>query len=139
MEFHKQPIVVRSFHYDLVTEEPKIRQDIQVTMRQVELQNKEDETGDAGNYFEIMVPFDISPNPGFFQISGTVTQVVQTIDYTGQANELPPETLELVSRPLVEMIETLTYQITSVALKTPVDITFSAGETPKNDQEENKN
>lgn len=128
MKFNKENLVVRAFHYDLVTENPQIKQDIQVAMRQIEFDNPEFQpTEDQGNFFEIMVPFEISPNPGFFQISGQITQVVQTIDYFGTAQELDQETLEMLSRPLIETIETLTYQVTSVALEKPVDLNFVSG------------
>ncbi len=128
MEFKKKPIVVRAFHYDLVDGEPEIKQDIQVAMRQVVV-NKPDGTEDEGvdgAYFEIMVPFEVSPNPGFFSVSGQISQLVQTMGYFGSAQDLPGNEIEMLSRPLVEYIETLTYQVTSVALNEGVNLNFVA-------------
>lgn len=130
MKFNKKPILVRSFHYDVVSKDPKIKQDIQVAMRQIEFNDPADaeSTGDKGNYFEIMVPFEIAPNPGYFEVSGQITQIVQLVDYFKSAQELEPAILEQLSRPLVETIETLTYQVTSVALNEGINLSFVSGE-----------
>lgn len=131
MKFNKKPVLVRSFHYDIATKEPKVKQDIQVAMRQIEFNNPADAemTGETGNFFEIMVPFEVAPTPGYFEVSGQITQIVQLVDYFGNAQELDPEILGKLSRPLVETIETLTYQVTSIALDEGVNLSFVSGES----------
>lgn len=100
-------------------------------MRQIEFNNPADAemTGETGNFFEIMVPFEVAPTPGYFEVSGQITQIVQLVDYFGNAQELDPEILGKLSRPLVETIETLTYQVTSIALDEGVNLSFVSGES----------
>ena len=80
---------------------------------------------EGGSYFEIAVPFEVSPNPGEFTVSGLITQVVFLKDYYGDGQDLEKSDYKLLSRPLVEYIETLTYQLTSVALDEPVNLNFT--------------
>lgn len=128
MEFEKMtPVIVRHFHYDL-NEKPVIKNDLNVSLRQV-FQTTEDgkkDEGQDGRYFEIAVPFEVAPAPGEFTISGLVTQVVQFKNYFGEGRDLNPNDYELVSRPLVEEIETLTYQVTQVTLGQPVNLSFKS-------------
>ena len=99
-----------------------------VSLRQVfqtDEQGKQDE-GKEGHYFEIAIPFEIAPAPGQFSVSGLVSQIVQLIDYFGEGRDLNANDYELISRPLVEEIETLTYQITQITLDQPVNLNFKS-------------
>ena len=128
MEIKKMtPVLVQHFHYDL-NEEPHTKNELNVSLRQVfqtDEQGKQDE-GKEGHYFEIAIPFEIAPAPGQFSVSGLVSQVVQLVDYFGEGKDLNPNDYELISRPLVEEIETLTYQITQITLDQPVNLNFKA-------------
>ncbi|GEK06034.1 DUF1149 family protein [Schleiferilactobacillus harbinensis] len=132
METKKFPIIVNSFHYDLLQKDDQASQDVQVAMRTV--QPNDDRlkgTEKDGNFFEIMVPFDVTVENNGFRISGSISRVVQVLNYFGEASDLPPEELEKLSRPLVEYIETLTYQVTSVALNEGVSLNFQASGEPE--------
>ncbi|MBO3090725.1 DUF1149 family protein [Schleiferilactobacillus harbinensis] len=132
METKKFPIIVNSFHYDLLQKDDQASQDVQVAMRTV--QPNDDRlkgTEQDGNFFEIMVPFDVTVENNGFRISGSISRVVQVLNYFGEASDLPPEELEKLSRPLVEYIETLTYQVTSVALNEGVSLNFQASGEPE--------
>lgn len=121
------PVLVQHFHYDL-NEEPDIKNELNVSLRQVfqtDEQGNQDE-GKEGHYFEIAIPFEIAPAPGQFSVSGLVSQVVQLVDYFGEGRDLNPNDYELISRPLVEEIETLTYQITQITLDQPVNLNFKS-------------
>lgn len=128
MEIKKMtPVLVQHFHYDL-NEEPHTKNELNVSLRQVfqtDEQGNQDE-GKEGHYFEIAIPFEIAPAPGQFSVSGLVSQVVQLIDYFGEGRDLNPNDYELISRPLVEEIETLTYQITQITLDQPVNLNFKS-------------
>ena len=128
MEIKKMtPVLVQHFHYDL-NEEPHTKNELNVSLRQVfqtDEQGNQDE-GKEGHYFEIAIPFEIAPAPGQFSVSGLVSQIVQLIDYFGEGRDLNANDYELISRPLVEEIETLTYQITQITLDQPVNLNFKS-------------
>lgn len=128
MEIKKMtPVLVQHFHYDL-NEEPHTKNELNVSLRQVfqtDEQGNQDQ-GKEGHYLEIAIPFEIAPAPGQFSVSGLVSQVVQLIDYFGEGRDLNPNDYELISRPLVEEIETLTYQITQITLDQPVNLNFKS-------------
>lgn len=129
MEAKRYPITVESFHYDLVKPDTPAKNDLQVAMRQIQWSDsKRQEELKKGNLFEMMIPFDVVPDNSGFEISGKITQIVQVMDYFGEANELPQEELGKLSRPLVETIETLTYQVTAVALDQGVNLQFGASD-----------
>ncbi|MCG4281759.1 DUF1149 family protein [Lacticaseibacillus saniviri] len=129
METKKFAIVVNAFHYDLVGMDAEVKQDIQVAMRQVEPNDPErkDELK-AGNMYEIMVPFNVVPENTGFQISGQISRVVQILDFFGEPKDIAQEDLAKLSRPLVETIETLTYQVTAVALDQGISLNFKAAD-----------
>ncbi|EPC70252.1 hypothetical protein Lpp41_15246, partial [Lacticaseibacillus paracasei subsp. paracasei Lpp41] len=90
METKRYPIAVESFHYDSVKQGTPVKNDLQVAMRQIEWSDpaKQDELK-KGNLFQMMIPFDVVPDDAGFEISGKITQIVQVLDYFGEANELP--------------------------------------------------
>lgn len=127
METKKYPINVESFHFDQVDPATQPNQDVQVAMRQVEPSDpSQTDVVKDGNLFEVMVPFDIVPDGAGFRVSGKITRIVQTIDFFGQPNELKPDDLEKISRPLIEYIETLTYQVTALAMNEGYSLQFEA-------------
>ncbi|KRM72328.1 DUF1149 family protein [Lacticaseibacillus brantae] len=129
MQTKRFSIIVQSFHYDLVGPDAELKQDVQVAMRQVEPTDPERQAETkAGNFFEIMVPFDVIAGNTGFEVSGQITQIVQTLDYFGEAKDIAPDDLQKLSRPLVETIETLTYQVTAVALDQGISLNFQAAD-----------
>ena len=48
------------------------------------------------------------------------------LDYFGDGSDLEPSDYQLLSRPLVEEIETLTYEITQLTLDHPVNLSFKS-------------
>ncbi|RMC24972.1 MULTISPECIES: DUF1149 family protein [unclassified Lactobacillus] len=128
MDFKKEtPILVKNFHYD-INEEPKTKDKVNFGLKKVEKQNEDGTTdkGEDGNYFEITVVFDVAPAPGQFSVSGMISQIVQIKDYFGDGNDLDNTDYKLLSRPLVEYIETLTYEVTQITLEKPVNLNFEA-------------
>ena len=57
------------------------------------------------------------------EVNVAIRQVVATAD-DGDGQDLDQETYRLLSRPLVEYIETLTYEVTQVALEEPINLDF---------------
>ena len=134
MDFTKFDISVDAFHFDLLTEETAVQTNIQVSMQQLSAATdatKEQEK--QGNVYRVIVPFNVVPGDENFRISGQISQVVQADGFFGEADSISGEDWELLSRPLVETIETLTYQVTAVAINHGVNLSFTArdGEADK--------
>lgn len=128
MDWKKEtPVMVKSFHYDL-NEKPRIKNEVNVAFRKAAKRNDDGSTdeGQGGSYFEIAVVFDVAPAPGDFTVSGSISQIVKLKDYYGDGQDLSKSDYKLLSRPLVEYIETLTYEVTQVALDKPVNLNFKA-------------
>ncbi|BDR60226.1 DUF1149 family protein [Lactobacillus xylocopicola] len=128
MDFNKEtPVLVKNFHYD-INEEPETKDQVNFGLKQVERQNQDGTTdaGDNGNYFEVAVVFDVAPEPGHFSVSGMISQIVQIKEYFGDGSDLAKTDYKLLSRPLIEYIETLTYEVTQITLDEPVNLNFQA-------------
>lgn len=128
MDFKKMtPVIVHAFHYDL-NDKPKTKDEVNFGLRKAQKQNEDGTTdeGKDGNYYEINVVFDVAPAPGDFSVSGTISQIVQLKNYYGDGSDLEESDYKLLSRPLVEYIETLTYEVTQVTLDKPVNLNFKA-------------
>ena len=128
MDFEKKtPVIVQAFHYDL-NQEAKIINDIQVGFRKASKQKDDGsvDEGQNGSYFEVAVVFNVAPAPGDFTVSGRISQIVELKNYFGDGQDLDKDTYALLSRPLVEYIETLTYEVTQVTLDKPVNLNFRA-------------
>ena len=128
MKFKKMtPVTTEHFHFD-VNEEEKVKNEVNVSLRQVyhQPEGQEADEGKDGKYFQLAVIFDVAPAPGEFSVSGLITQIVQFVDYFGDGTDLNPADYQLVSRPLVEEIETLIYQLTQVVFDEPLNITFKS-------------
>lgn len=129
MDFTKFDITVDAFHYDLLTEQTAVQTNIKVSMQQLSAATEDTkEQEKQGNVYRVIVPFDVVPSDSNFRISGQISQVVQARDFFGDAEEISGEDWELLSRPLVETIETLTYQVTAVALNHGVNLSFTAND-----------
>ncbi|WEV40421.1 DUF1149 family protein [Lactobacillus sp. ESL0684] len=128
MDFSKEtPVMVKNFHYD-INAEPETKDQVEFGLKKVEKQNEDGtrDEGQDGNYFEINVVFDVAPMPGDFSVSGMISQIVQIKDYFGDGSDLDKTDYKLLSRPLVEYIETLTYEVTRITLDQPVNLNFQA-------------
>ncbi|WP_278951553.1 DUF1149 family protein [Lactobacillus apis] len=128
MEFNKEtPVIVKNFHYD-INEELETKDNVNFGLKKVEKQNEDGTTdpGEDGNYFDITVVFEVAPAPGEFTVSGMISQVVKIKDYFGDGSDLSKADYKILSRPLVEYIETLTYEVTQIALDEPVNLNFQA-------------
>ncbi|MCT7729119.1 MAG: DUF1149 family protein [Lactobacillus iners] len=128
MKFKKMtPVTTEHFHFD-VNEEEKVKNEVNVSLRQVyhQPEGQEADEGKDGKYFQLAVIFDVAPAPGEFSVSGLITQIVQFVDYFGDGTDLNPADYQLVSQPLVEEIETLIYQLTQVIFDEPLNITFKS-------------
>ena len=121
------PVTTEHFHFD-VNEEEKVKNEVNVSLRQVyhQPEGQEADEGKDGKYFQLAVIFDVAPAPGEFSVSGLITQIVQFVDYFGDGTDLNPADYQLISRPLVEEIETLIYQLTQVIFDEPLNITFKS-------------
>ena len=128
MEFEKEtPVIVKNFHYD-INEDQEVKDQVNFGLKKVEKQNDDGST-DAdsdGNYFDVTVIFDVAPAPGDFSVSGMISQIVKIKDYFGDGSDLEKTDYKLLSRPLVEYIETLTYEVTQITLDEPVNLNFQA-------------
>ena len=113
MKVAKGPIVVQSYHYDLVDPDSEIR-----TNLQVQVQNYEDsEQQSEGKMIQIMTPFGIHPEKAPFAISGLIGQFIQYPDLkTDEPLQLNAEQMQELSQPLVEQIQIITYQLTAMTL-----------------------
>ena len=128
MEFNKEtPVIVKNFHYD-INEELETKDNVNFGLKKVEKQNEDGTTdpGEDGNYFDITVVFEVAPAPGEFTVSGMISQVDKIKDYFGDGSDLSKTDYKILSRPLVEYIETLTYEVTQIALDEPVNLNFQA-------------
>ncbi len=128
MDFKKEtPVIVKNFHYDL-NEELETKNKVNFGLKKVEKQNEDGTTdpGEDGNYFDITVIFDVAPAPGEFAVSGMISQIVQIKDYFGDGDDLSKADYKILSRPLVEYIETLTYEVTQITMDEPVNLNFQA-------------
>ena len=128
MEFNKEtPVIVKNFHYD-INEELETKDNVNFGLKKVEKQNEDGTTdpGEDGNYFDITVVFEVAPAPCEFTVSGMISQVVKIKDYFGDGSDLSKTDYKILSRPLVEYIETLTYEVTQIALDEPVNLNFQA-------------
>lgn len=136
MKSNKFPIIVKNFHFDLLdSAEVQGNQNIQVSVQEVVPQGEAEDQAEQGQFFEVSVPFDVTPPQEAFHVSGLISRYIQIIGFHGHASELDPEMLEKFSRPLVEYIETLTYSITSVALNRGVQLNFHAASDDDDDSE----
>lgn len=113
MKVAKGPIVVQSYHYDLVDPDSEIRTNLQVQVQDYEDSEQQSE----GKMIQIMTPFGIHPEKAPFAISGLIGQVIQFSDWKpDEPLQLNAEQMQELSQPLVEQIQIITYQLTAMTL-----------------------
>ena len=113
MKVAKGPIVVQSYHYDLVDPDSEIRTNLQAQVQDYEDSEQQSE----GKMIQIMTPFGIHPEKAPFAISGLIGQVIQFPDLKpDESLQLNAEQMQELSQPLVEQIQIITYQLTAMTL-----------------------
>ncbi|MFC6169817.1 DUF1149 family protein [Loigolactobacillus jiayinensis] len=123
MKTNREPVVVEQFHYDRVAPDTPPKTDVQVNINEVTATGEgADEMMAKGKIFQFAVPFEVVLDS--FAVSGKMTQIIQLLDFTGAPDDLAAAEMQRLSRPLVEYIETLTYQVTAVTLDQGVQLDF---------------
>lgn len=121
MKVAKGPIVVQSYHYDLVDPDSEIRTDLQVQVQDYE----DSEQRSEGKMIQIMTPFDIHPEKASFAISGLIGQVIQFPDCNiDEPLQLNAKQMQELSKSLVEQIQIITYQLTAITLDNGYQLDF---------------
>lgn len=127
MDFERQtPVTVQAFHYDLVDEDTEPKSDVRTGIQKLDVSQDDEHSEENGGYYDVAVFYDVVPAPSEFRVSGTIHQVVQLKDYHGDGSDISSADWQLLSRPLVEYIETLTYEVTQVTFDQPVNLNFKA-------------
>jgi hypothetical protein len=127
MHFKRQPIFVQAFHYDI-----SARDASQTTGIGVQLQKLNDEEIQqlglsvpvGGCAMRVIIPFDFVPPQEQFDISGLMNQVIVIEGFDGAEDELPEDAVRKMSRPIIELIETLTYEVTTLVMNHTVNLNF---------------
>lgn len=130
-------VIVETYHYDLVADDDdeakKVENSVQVGVHEVDVLDDDDQPVNVKNHvFQVSVPFQIKPDDAPFKIAGVVTQFIQMALTDGQNPDFSQADLERISRPLVDHISTVTYQMTSVTLDQPYSLEFSASADQSN-------
>ena len=134
MKVAKGPIVVQSYHYDLVDPDSEIRTNLQAQVQDYENSEQQSE----GKMIQIMTPFGIHPEKAPFAISGLIGQVIQFPDWKpDESLQLNAEQMQELSQPLVEQIQIITYQLTAMTLDHGYQLDFqpTTGEEQKPDHQ----
>ena len=133
MQTKKDPISVDAFHFDRVSPDAEPQQNIQVSLVKIDADDEYLQEADlkAGNIYQIVTPFQVIPQGSGFAVSGQISRVVQLLDFFGTPDEIEQKEMMKLSRPLIEYIETLTYQVTAVALNEGIQLQFTVHETPE--------
>ena len=117
---------VQSFHYDLVDEGVAAKSEVNPGIRKLDVSGDDEHSEEEGSYYDVAVFFDVIPAPAEFEVSGAIHQIVQIKNYHGDGTDISNADWQLLSRPLVEYIETLTYEVTQVTFDKPVNLNFKA-------------
>lgn len=140
MKTNKGEVTVQSFHYDAESPAADTKSDLQISIEHPDLLDDKGNPLDEsqGKIFQVVIPFEVHPEKAPFKVSGLIGQVVQLVGFQGSQDDLEPKQVEQISRPVVEYIETLTYQITVVALNHGVSLNFTAHSNVEPNDSENK-
>ncbi|WP_334352246.1 DUF1149 family protein [Companilactobacillus sp. HBUAS56257] len=127
MKIIKGAVNVQGFHYDVesTSADPKTELNINIEHPEFKDENGQPLNEDKGKILQIVVPFEIHPENAPFKVSGLIGQVVQPVGFHGEIQDLEAKDVQQLSRPVVEYIETLTYQVTSVALNQGFSLNFN--------------
>lgn len=140
MKTLKGPVTVNSFHYDVESPTADAKQDLHISIDHPDLKDEQGKPMDEekGKIFQVIIPFEIHPQGAPFKVSGLIGQVVQLTDFHGNPEDLTPKDVQQISRPVVEYIETLTYQVTAVTLNRGISLNFTANSEIKPDEKTSK-
>lgn len=82
------------------------------------------EAAPNGTYLKVSLDYDLAPQPGDLNFSGLISQVVLLVGYHGDGSDLSQDQYQMLSAPLMEMLGTVIYQVTSVTLDQPLNLQF---------------
>lgn len=127
MRFKRQPIYVQAFHFDV--SERREAAGIGVQLHKLlpeEIDQLHLSIPEGGCALRIEIPFDFVPPQEHFAISGIMKQLIIIEGFDGTESDLPADAVKKLSRPIIELIETLTYEITTLSLDHAVNLNFVA-------------
>ncbi|MBA1394202.1 DUF1149 family protein, partial [Lactobacillus sp. XV13L] len=134
MKVNKGPIVVQSYHYDLVDPKSEAQTNLQVQVQDYDDSNSEEPS--KFKMIQIMTPFGIHPEGVPFAVSGLIGQVIQLQDVgVDEDYQITTEQMTELSRPLVEQIQIITYQLTAMTLDHGYELDFQPS-TPDEEADE---
>lgn len=127
MKINKGVVSVQAFHYDIEAPTADAKNNLNITIEHPEFKDASGNpmNEDEGKIFQVVIPFEIHQANAPFKVSGLIGQVVQPVGFHGEVQDLTAKDVQQLSRPSVEYIETLTYQVTSVALNRGVSLNFN--------------
>ncbi|AYE38777.1 DUF1149 family protein [Companilactobacillus zhachilii] len=127
MKINKGEVTVQSFHYDVEAPTADTKTDLNINIEHPNLKGEDGQplNEDEGKILQVVVPFEIHMENAPFKVSGLIGQVVQPVGFHGEIQDLDAKQVQQLSRPVVEYIETLTYQVTSVTLNHGVSLNFT--------------
>jgi len=127
MKINKGVVTVQSFHYDIEAPTADVKTELNINIEKPDLKGEDGQpiNEDEGKILQVVVPFEIHTENAPFKVSGLIGQVVQPVGFQGEIQDLDAKQVQQLSRPVVEYIETLTYQVTSVTLNHGVSLNFN--------------
>lgn len=127
MKINKGEVNVQGFHYDVESPSADVKTELNINIEHPDFKDENGEplNEDEGKILQVVVPFEIHPENAPFKVSGLIGQVVQPIGFHGEIQDLEAKDVQQLSRPVVEYIETLTYQVTSVTLNRGFSLNFN--------------
>ncbi|EUJ33185.1 hypothetical protein MFLO_04600 [Listeria floridensis FSL S10-1187] len=118
MEFKANPIIVEKYNFEtLVEPEEGIENNIMVQLNEVEPAGEDKSELEAGKIYKVDVPFSLVLER--FKIDGQISRIVQVLDFFGETNEIDQATAQEMSKPLIDYIKRLTYEVTEIAFDLP--------------------
>lgn len=129
MKINKGVVTVQSFHYDVEAPTADEKTELNISVEHPDLKGEDGQSinEDEGKILQVVVPFEIHMKDAPFKVSGLIGQVVQPVGFHGEIQDLDGKQVKQLSRSVVEYIETLTYQVTSVTLNHGVSLNFTNG------------
>lgn len=125
MELVRQKEFVQNFHYDALAKDHKEETAINVSLNPFEITEEMDIDAQNNSVLGLRVEFNIAMD--VFKISGDVAQFVQIVGRKiEKIEDLTPDEVNELARPLFVLIERLTYDMTEIALDKPgLQLNFS--------------
>lgn len=127
MKINKGEVSVQAFHYDIESPSADVKTNLNINIEKFDVNGGDGQpiNEDEGKVLQVVVPFEIHMENAPFKVSGLIGQVVQPVGFHGEIQDLDAKQVQQLSRPVVEYIETLTYQVTSVTLNHGVSLNFN--------------